>query len=395
MAPALGPAIPDEVIDKEPPFEGALVVQLPGNLYVKVRSHRYLTTPNIGHAVTWGYLLFGPTAWVITAHAEPSGAILYYVAALEGPLTAADLRVVPLDPATKRPPGVTGVFFPSNLLVTLPGGYAVQAVFTSDGGHFAPSAKAYAAFGERVEAASKGPQTPFESSVVRAAVFRIIDALLASGSDDDLEKAADNLAELSEAAFSLLDAETRIRYLTALVKAWTNEPQEKAIVEIFKSVGGREELNQIKKKLIEANIWNQLFDDLDSELWSLLIAIGRKFGDSASFSLASLGQLLLEANLIQPLPGVRLNEKGEPELSSEIFAEAYDAARSFVNKVKDFLESLWMFIAHPDKLIDSIGQLTKMIVTVELALVGYEPAIKAVKEAIAGIAQQALWALKG
>jgi len=76
---------------------------------------------------------------------------------------------------------------------------------------------------------------PLDPTTVRVSIFRNIDLLLASGDSDDLEKAAELLAELDATAFSLLDADTRVRYSTALVKAWTNEPQEKAIVEISRA----------------------------------------------------------------------------------------------------------------------------------------------------------------
>jgi hypothetical protein len=51
------------VIDDKPPFQDALVLALPGNHYVNVESHRYATTTDPIHAVTWGRLLFGPTTW--------------------------------------------------------------------------------------------------------------------------------------------------------------------------------------------------------------------------------------------------------------------------------------------------------------------------------------------
>jgi hypothetical protein len=225
-------------------------------------------------------------------------------------------------------------------------------------------------------------------------VFRNIDLLLASGNSDDLEKAADLLAELDATAFSLIDADTRVRYLTALVKAWTLEPQEKAIVEIFKSVTDRGELETVIKQLRGAGIWDQLFDDLDGELWSLLIALGRRFGDKSPLGFDSLLKWLLEAKLIQLVPGVRITVKGV-EISLDAVAEAYEAARSFIRFIGNFFESIWMFIAHPEKVVDAVGQLAKMSLTVQLASLGHAESIKAVQQALAAIAEQALYALKG
>jgi hypothetical protein len=384
---------PDRVIEQKPPFQGALVLALPGNHYVKVQAHRYATTTDPIHAVTWGRLLFGTTTWAVFSRPKRSGELLYYVAGLDERLTEADLRVQAYDPKSRPIQGVTGAFA-GRILSSLPGGYAVESIYFPDGGKTAPTKEAFTSFAGRLAAAREEPRLPLDPASVRASVFGNIDSLLATGKSDDLEKAADLLAELDAAAFSLIDADTRVRYLTALVKAWTNEPQEKAIVEIFKSVADRSELDTVVKQLRDAGIWDQLFDDLDSELWSLLIALGARFGDKSPLSFDSLMKWLLEAKLIQPVPGVRITDKGI-EISLDAVAETYEAARSFVRFVGSSLESLWMLVSHPEKVVDAVGQLAKMSLTVQLASVGHVESIKAIQQALSAIADQALQALKG
>lgn len=385
--------VPDRVIEKKPLFQDALVLALPGNHYVKIQAHRYATTTDPIHAVTWGHLLFGTTTWAIVSRPQRSGELLYYVAGLSERLTEADLRVQTFDPKARPVPGAMGAFS-GRVLPSLPGGYAVESVYFPDGGRTAPTREAFTGFAGRLAAAREEPRLPLDPTKVRAAVFSNIDLLLATGDSDDLEKAADLLAELDATGFSLIDADTRVRYLTALVKAWTLEPQEKAIVEIFKSVGDRKELETVIRQLRDAGIWDQLFDDLDSELWSLLIALGKRFGGKAPLSFDSLTKWLLEANLIKPVPGVRITDKGV-EISLEAVAEAYELARSFVRFIENFFESLWMFIAHPEKIVDAVGQLAKMSLTVQLASLGHIESIKAIQQALAAIAEQALYALKG
>src|SRR5262249_53049834 len=238
------------------------------------------------------------------------------------------------------------------------------------------------------------PGKPLDPEFVRKSGFRNIDALLATRGAKELEQAADLLGRLNATAFSRIDAQTRIAYLLVLIKAWTREPQEKAIVEIFKSVSGHPELNTVIAALHGANLWEQLFDDLDDELWSLLAVLGRRFGDPKQFSFKQLIDLLLQAKLITILPGVRLTDKGA-EISLDVIAEAYEAARSFIRFIGGFFESLLMFIAHPQKIVDGVGQLAKMIVTVQLAQVGDQEAIKDIEKALAAIGDQVLWALKG
>ena len=384
---------PDHVIEDKPPFQDALVLALQGNHYVNIQTHRYATTTDPIHAVTWGRLLFGTTTWVIVSRPQRSGELLYYVAGLSERLTEADLRIQPLDAKSTPTLGATGALL-GRVLPSLPGGYTVESVYFPDGGRTAPTRQAFTGFAGQLAAAREQPRLPLDPTTVRVSVFRHIDLLLASGNSDDLEHAAKLLAELDTTAFSLIDANTRVRYLTALVKAWTSEPQEKAIVEIFKSVADRKELELVIKQLKDANIWDQLFDDLDNELWSLLITFGKRFGDKTPLSFDLLTKWLLEAKLIQPVPGIRNTDKGI-EFSLDVVAEAYEAARSFIRFIGNFFESLWMFVAHPDKLIDAVGQLAKMSLTVQLAQIGHVESLKAIQQAIAGIAEQALYALKG
>src|SRR5262249_18965316 len=181
---------PDRVIEEKPPFEGALALALPGNHYIKVHAHRYATTTDPIHAVVWGRLLFGTTTWVIVSRPQRSGELLYYVAALDERLTQADLRVHPIKSGSQRIPGATGVLSGS-VLPILPGSYVVESVYFPDGGRAAPTPQAFVGFARRMATTQEQPRLPLDPTTVRTSVFRNIDLLLASGSSDDLEKAAD------------------------------------------------------------------------------------------------------------------------------------------------------------------------------------------------------------
>jgi hypothetical protein len=386
----------DQVIDDSPPFNGALVMHLPGGNYYHIQSHRYARTPDIVHATVWGQLLFGTTTWAIASKPQRGGGLVYYVAGFEEALTEADLRVHPFDPKDPKAPKISGATgsFSGRVLASIPGGYKIESVYFPDGGRTAATRAAFVDFGERLATARKQPGPPIDIATVRASVFRNIDAFLARGGSDNLEKAAELLSQLNATAFRLLDSQTRIQYLKALVKAWTSDPQEKAIVEIFKSVSDRSELTTVIEALRKADLWEQLFDDLDSELWSLLVTLGRRFGDPGPFGFGQLIKLLLEAKLISPIPGIRLTDKGA-EISLDVIAETYEAARSFIRFIGGFFESLLMFITHPQKIVDGLGQLAKMALTVQLAQLGDEESIKEINDALAGIGAQVLYALKG
>src|SRR5215813_2331349 len=254
----------DDVIDESPPFNGALVMTLQGGNYYHIKSDRYARTTDISHAVAWGQLLFGTTTWAIASKPQRGGDLVYYVAGFGEALTAADLRIHPFDPKDPKSPkipGATGIFA-GRVLASIPGNYKIESVFFPDGGRTAANRSAFVDFDRRRAAAEKMPGKPLDPEFVRKSVFRNIDALLATRGAKELEQAADLLGRLNATAFSRIDAQTRIAYLLVLIKAWTREPQEKAIVEIFKSVSGRPELNTVIAALHGANLWEQLFDDL-------------------------------------------------------------------------------------------------------------------------------------
>jgi hypothetical protein len=112
------------------------------------------------------------------------------------------------------------------------------------------------------------------------ALFRNIDLLLASGSSDDLEKAAELPAELNATAFGPLDSDRRVRYVSVLVRTWKSDPQEKAIVEIFKSVSDKQEREIIIRKLRKTGLWEQLFDNLDGDLYGYVLDPINRFDSS-------------------------------------------------------------------------------------------------------------------
>jgi hypothetical protein len=135
-------ATPDRVVENKPPFQDALVLALPGNHYVKIQARHYATTTDPIHAAIWGRLLFGTTTWAIVSRPQRSGELLYYVAGLSERLTEADLRIQPFDSKARPVPGATGAFF-GRVLPSLPGGYAVEAVYFPDGGRTAPTREAF------------------------------------------------------------------------------------------------------------------------------------------------------------------------------------------------------------------------------------------------------------
>lgn len=381
----------DKVISSPPPFQDAAVLSVPGPKYIHVRSTRYATSNDMLHAVIWGKLLFATTSWVLVSRATKSDGKLYYVAALETRVTLQDLNARPTSSATY--PGT----YTHHRTITdsFTGGYKVEAVFLANGEFTLHSQQALDAFLSGIDPDQRlSPFGPIDPQLVQSAIFSKIDEMLSRGDSDSLERAADLLGELDQTAFSLLKPTARIRYIEALIRSWTSEPQEKAIIEIFKSVEDQNELKLLIQKLKDAKLWDQLFDDLDSELWSLLVVVGKKFGGIAPLTFERLLALLLEAKLIQIFPSLRVTDHGvEPTI--EFVDDAYEAARSFIRFIGGALDGVLMLITHPDKVLEGLDQIVRMIVTVQLARWGDTKATKEVTAALQSVGEQILCALKG
>lgn len=384
-APAAAPAEPDQVIDAAPPFDGALIMTLIGLRYIFVRSHRYAISTNIARIAQWGNNLFGVKGFAILADVDTHGTKHYYAASLDEAHTSSDLRAAPVE-GHQGLASIAG----ARLLDRTASGHLIVAA------HFKDLTVAHDIFGfaRQLQGAAAGGQGALPAALTRATVFREIDALLEGGSDEQRERAADLLSELTVTAFAAVSWEAKARYLDVLVRAWTLAPQERAIVEIIKSVTTRAQLEAIFQRLREGGIWNQLFDDLDGELWSLLITLGEQFGSPGGLTLEDLRRLLLESRLLEPVAGIAIGPDG-PEISVHAMDELAQAARAFVNTIGGFLESIYGLIAHPDQLIEGVGQLLKLMVMWQLADIGYVPAIEYRAQLVGHIAQQVVFGMKG
>jgi hypothetical protein len=381
----------DRVEDHPPPFQGALAIQLPGNHYVTVDSHRYAVTDDPERAYKWARVLFGTRSAVIVMHATRSGSVQYMAAALSEDLSSGDLRVQELS-GPSAPAGVTGAFG-GRILATFPGDYQVAAVVFRDG-ISAPDVGTFGAFRalrlESIRAGTGG----LDPTYARHLVFDPIDRILAGSDDDRIQQAAELLSELNSEAFAVLDWHTRQQYIQVLIQAWTWQRQEKAIVEILKSVPDRAELNAIFEQLRTAGLWEQLFNDMDDELWSMLVVLGQRFGDPSPLTFMGFVAILQATGIDPVTTGVSV-VSGAPMFSPHLLAETEEMVRGFIRFVAGFLESIWMMISHPERVIDGVGQLMKMMLMAELARWGYPPAQAFMGNLLSSIGGQVLNGLKG
>lgn len=382
------PPAPDRVVEESPPFEGATALALPGNHYVSVRSERYAVSEVLSRATAWARNLFGVKSGIVVMHADGDGVIRYYAAALDEDLTESFPAANPLQAISVAV---------SVRLERLPDNYEIMVIHVGNGVGFWPSPEREAAYSRIVsrEAVRGAEVTTLGRELVRTTVFAQIDELMRN-EDQNLEEIARRLAQLDSTAFSTLSTERRFQYLSILLRAWTFQAQERAVVELMKSVESRTELDAIITRLQGADLWEALIDDLDNELWSLLITVGERFG-TEQVTVRGVYDIMAEAGLLQvgtPIPGLSVGPNG-PEFSADVFAEIEEAANSFLRFVEGIWDAIVMLVTRPDRIVEGLAQLTKMIFVFKLAELGYLPAVMMRQQILEQFGRQLLNGFKG
>lgn len=385
---AVAGAETDRVVNAPPPFEGGTALALPGNHYVAVRSERYAVSESLARAVSWAQNLFGVNSSVVVLHLDDDGVARYYAASLDEDISDS---VPAADP-------MRAVAVPLSVpLMALPNHYDIMVIHVGNGVGLWPTPERKAGFDRALamqQASSPGVAT-LDREHVRREVFSTIDALMAD-EEENREEIARRLAQLDATAFATLTGEQRTAYLEVLLRAWTYQAQERAVVEIMRSVPSVTELQAIIARLREADLWESLIDDLDLELWSLLTTVGQRFGGDA-LTLGNLYQFMADAGLLNigtPIPGLSIGPNG-PVFDADVIAEIEEAANSFIR----FLEGMWdaivMLITRPDRVVEGLAQLTKMILVFKLAEYGYVPAMVMRQQIVENIGRQLLNGFKG
>jgi hypothetical protein len=273
------------VVDHPSPFEGELVAIF-GEDAVRIHSQRYAIADHLSRALGWGEYLFGTKAFVILEgpFAEPGS--LYYVLG-----TTQGLTWSPHQPSTGQGDVQAARYWASYLSDALGKSYVPRVLVTCNGHSLFPDHPQLLEEFWSEPAFSEPEPDEIPSQLARSLVFAEINHLL---DHQNLEAGAQRLAELDAHAFSLLDWETKARYLQVLI----NSSQEVAIIEIIKSIHRRSELFAALSRLQKAGLYDQIFAHLDRHTWSLFILVGERFGSPEPMTWDFLVKLLQEVGLI-------------------------------------------------------------------------------------------------
>ena len=373
------------VVDGPVPFGGWLVAQFRRGIWVHVaREERYAVADNLRRATMWGHMLWGGRSYVVL-EGFPNVPAPFLVLPCREALLWDELGFEQAAGAGGAPLyRVPAYFWNSDLRDRAGRGFTLRLIAPFEGSQAPPpSGQAAqldparfifpAASRELIEAeweASADEAGPPLADVKAA----LLDPLwVDAGAGDisklgllDKERISDRIADLDATAFSQMPANHRAYYAKVLAKAFTTQPRERAIVEIFKSAESQQALTDMINLLAPTDR-AKLFSDLDYELWSLFIAVGERF-PPANTDLTLDDILNLVFALWPQLEQVFKRPPGAPPtLSLNVLDEMYEQASVAIRFVASTFEGIFQLITEPEKLVEGVWQLMKLIVISELA----------------------------
>jgi hypothetical protein len=400
----------NEVTDGPSPLQDALVMVLTGNNYIFIRSSRYAAAATLTEAYALGLAVFGTTSFTIAQGPLGSPRFRYWAIGTDPGVTDADLGRQAAGQAEQNlPPELadrgTQVRAGEELLLQVTGSdggaYLIRGLVTTDRVvHWRGAVSAalwYAQLEAEQRAGVSGPPTAQFRHLVFAEVDRLV-AQFEGGDDTVLQRAAELLSRMDRVAFSLVDWETKVGYLKVLLAAWTWQAEESAIVQIFASLDNGKEADAMVDLLRQAGRYDQLFDDLDDELYTLLTTVGERFPrERGPLTLDGLVELLQSMGLLpktlqEALLGWATAGPATTEVPDALWDQAHDAVMGVIHLSADLLESLGKLVTEPGKVITGLVQL---VLKVSLASIGYPPAVQEITQLLGALTEQVLTGMRG
>jgi hypothetical protein len=405
------------VMDGPSRLDGKLILAMTGNRYVFLRSPRYAVSSSLTLAYSFGLTLFGASSFAILQGPWGQPLTQYLTVGTDPGIDDADLgsagRLMhaPTEEGQEgKQVEVAGEMVMAWASILVPsvetdlGTYVLRGFVTRDRQiRYANLLQAREWHAQVQVEAVEGVQTP-GSAEARGLLFDDVDKLVdefEGGDDKNLQKAADYLTRFDSNAFSLVPWDRKVKYLKVLLAAWTWQEQERAVVQIFKSLRSDSEVDAVVAELKRAGRYDQLFDDLDDELYDLLVTVGERFPkDRSPLTLAGLVALL---NSLGAFPHTPADVLGQAVLGpadvlvapTRLLDEAHDAAMGLVRFGVDLGESLITIFTDPDKVVQGIGAMVQLLVKLQLASFGYPPAVLEIGKMLEGLGQKVLAGMRG
>ncbi|NUR25883.1 MAG: hypothetical protein HOV83_08565, partial [Catenulispora sp.] len=417
LAPEQAPGV--AVFSEPSPVQGALIAHMPGNRYLNLRSPRYVSAGTLTEALVVADRLFAVGSYGVVQGPIDGERMRYLAVATEpaasdqdlgersDPFVPAELQGVPAELAGLGVVRRAGEEILSTLRGT-DGEYLIRGLVTTDRRpHWRNASMASLWYDQLAREQQHGITEP-EPEAARVILFDDIDALLEqidAGDDSKLQQAAELLSTFDAEAFALVGWETKVRYLKVLLAAWTWQEQERAVVEIFKSLQSTSELTAVLALLKQSGHYDQLFDDLDSRLYDLLATVGHRFArDRGAFTLRQLLDLAESMGLLPDvLRTAAAAASGAPGASAllpdgtspRLLDEAHEAAAGLLRFGSDAVEALILLFTETGKFFDGLAALADLLAQMAMAGEGYPPAVERLRVLLTQLESSVLDGVRG
>ena len=368
----------ENIVDNaHPDLEGSLVMYATGPMqYGNIRSSRHAVAGTLAGARRLARELFGRRSCVIVeriGERDATGAreIRYLVLPLS-------LTIKPPSAAPEGD-GVVGIADVEMLAVPAAPGYVFVCVVAGPWIFFRPAMRERILqldAAEQAEIAAGFEPPGLDPAARREAVFGPIDRLIDGG---EMQDAADLLVTIDAHGFGLVDVDAKVRYVTALLRAYTYAPHERTVVEVFRSLRDDDELRALLAGLHREGVLGKLRSDLESAFPSLLVALGRRDGASALSLEQALGVLraLIGIDFLGGL--ITLNSDGSVTVGADMAAAVEELLATLVGVVTGFIDA----ITDPQAVLEGLWKLVYFSCMLQLSNLGH-PGAKAYVDRVLG-----------
>jgi hypothetical protein len=363
------------------PFESLPVIRQIANRYLWAGGSPWVESGSLTRAIQWGRVFFGGVGFVIIENKNALGS--FFTVGLRARTTVADLgglgeRDIEAARAEFRRLSRESEFldFVDYLIVGLVTADETPIV-SSD-----PTARWSARRFE--EALSKS----WSERRVSPEEAQAVTTTLLGGAGDAADAARRRfLVQMDRTVFAVVPWEERARYLRLLIRGWTSEAEELAIIEILAATTNANELNAIFALLRQWKLHRALFNDLSpGRAFEALQILGELRGgghiDFDYFVSLWLEVLPLSISSIALDPERLLEEPGR----------VYEG---LLDWVAGTVEGVWYLLSEPDQLIRALPAIFEFALLLARAQAGDPQALATIGSLLLRASEALVKAVRG
>ncbi len=378
-----------DTLDPGPsPFSGQLLAIVNDWEKVEAQSDRFFICYDIRRAYRAGRMKFGGRTYAIVEGPLFTPDPAYYVVS-----TSHANAVEPINPdfpshyvAGQWLPAIRSHFFATDFIANDGRRYSVRLLVDKTG--LEVYGNGLLAEEHMYEVALRQRDYPAYAVLPQRLIDGVLSAIDSEVSGQNVETAAERLADLGVEAFAAMTAERKSEYLGILIDARTLQREEEAILAIFSSADSRPELEALIRAMGEAR-FREIFENVGNmRLFRLFGEVGRNVGHGREMTIHDLGNFLVDSGLLtQTITPVLV--PGGFVLSADARTQLLAMAEGFMQLFVGIYDAIKMLVTQPDKVVLGIFQLIKLIVYWQLAqLPDVHPVAREARQTIQNIVQR-------